>query len=180
MKALRALLRCTDGVAAAEMALVAPMLIILMFGTMELGNYFLTQHAITKHVRDGARYASRLTLAADYSCTAGSDLSGLYEDADAATKIANVTRTGSVDGLAAGRFGDDFWSSPCDGDDAVAVSIRCVDNSDYGGIYASSSEDIPVVAVSANVAYPSLFGALGFDATGLCAGARSEAAVAGL
>ena len=61
--------RC--GAAAAEMALVAPMLITLMFGSFELGNYFLSEHALAKAVRDGARYATRIAVT-NYSCPSGS------------------------------------------------------------------------------------------------------------
>src|SRR3546814_9752890 len=55
----RSLARDRSGAAAAEMALVSPMLIILMFGSFELGNYFLDEHVVLKAVRDGARYAAR-------------------------------------------------------------------------------------------------------------------------
>lgn len=180
MKHFRALLRNTSATAAAELALVAPVLIILMFGSVELGNYMLVQHAVTKQVRDGARYASRLTFADDYSCAAGSDLSGVFEDPDAAEDTINVTKTGSVDGSATGRFGDGFWTSCAGAAAPVSVSVRCVDKADYGGIYSSLDGQIPVVAVNADVSYPSLFGALGFNTSGLCIHAQSESAAYGL
>ena len=50
------ILGCNTGAAAAEMALVLPILIALMFGSFELGNYFLNQHVVTKAVRDGLRF----------------------------------------------------------------------------------------------------------------------------
>ena len=159
--------------------MVLPMLVILMFGSIELGNYFLTQHAVTKQVRDGARYASRLTLAEPYTCAAGSDLSTIFADAAAGEKIVNVTKTGSVDGTAVGRFPAEFWNSCGDGD-AVSISVRCVAEGTYAGIYSSLDGDVPVVTVSADVAYPSLFQTLGFDASDLCVQTESEAAVAGL
>ena len=56
---LRRLLRQSSGAAAVEMALVTPLLMVLMFGSMELGYYFYSQHVVTKAVRDGARFASR-------------------------------------------------------------------------------------------------------------------------
>jgi hypothetical protein len=179
MRSIRALIRDASASSAAEIALIAPMLIILMFGSVELGNYFLTEHAVTKQVRDGARSASRLTLADDYSCAPGSDLSSIYKDADADEKIINVTETGSVDGSASGRFNDGFWAA-CTAGEPVTVSVRCVDKDSYGGIYQTLDGDIPVVAVSASVAYPSLFGAIGFPAADLCLNAQSEAVVAGL
>ena len=127
------LLRSESGVAAAEMALVAPLLIVLMFASFEMGNYFLSEHAVIKQVRDGARYGSRLTLASDYTCSAGPDLSTIFESSDAAANIVNVTRTGSVDGGAAGRFPAEFWTS-CPGSAApVSVTVRCVDKDSYSG-----------------------------------------------
>ena len=180
MRLFQSLIRNQSGAAAAEMMLVTPMLIILTFGSVELGNYFLTEHAVIKQVRDGARYASRLTLADDYTCAAGSDLSTIFKDDDADTHIINVTKTGSVDGTAAGRFDDDFWTACPGSADAVSVSIRCVDKADYGGIYTTLDGDIPVVTVRADVKYPSLFSALGFNAKNLCMHAESEGAVYGL
>lgn len=179
MRDWRALLRDDDAAASAEMVFVMPMLVILMFGSMELGNLFLTEHAVTKQVRDGARYASRLTVHPDYSCAAGDDLSTIFEDSDAGEKIVNVTQTGSVDGTGTTRFSDDFWDA-CATGDPVEVTIRCVDKDDYAGIYAGLDGDIPVVMVSASVTYPSLFSSLGFNTSGLCVRAESEVAVAGL
>lgn len=179
MGLLRALLRDETGAAAAEMVLVLPMLVILMFGSMELGNFFLTQHAVTKQVRDGARYASRLTLAEPYSCAAGTNLATIFEDDEAGEKIVNVTKTGSVDGTAAGRFPAAFWDA-CGTGEPVTVSIRCVAEGTYQGIYSNLDGDIPVVTVAASVTYPSLFQTLGFDATDLCVRTESEATVAGL
>lgn len=179
MRNWRDLLWNDDAAASAEMVFVMPMLIILMFGSMELGNLFLTEHAVTKQVRDGARYASRLTLNEDYSCAPGNDLSTIYEDPDAGDKIVNVTKTGSVDGTGASRFASSFWAA-CGSGEPVTVSVRCVDKDDYGGIYAGLDGDIPVVTVSADVTYPSLFSTLGFNTTGLCVRASSETAVAGL
>ena len=175
MRTLRVLLADHSGTAGVEMAMVAPLLIILMFGSMELGNYFLDQHAVAKQVHDGARFASRLTLASSYNCPGT-----VFEDASATTKIVNVTKTGSVDGTATGRFDSTFWAPCTAGGTPVTVTLRCVDKSLYSGVYTGLGGNIPVVKVSANLAYPSLFGALGFNSSALCLRADSEAAVAGL
>lgn len=169
-----------SGAAAAEMALVAPLLIVLMFASFEMGNYFLSEHAVIKQVRDGARYGSRLTLASDYSCSGAPDLSTIFESSDAGSNIVNVTKTGSVDGAGTKRFPAEFWTS-CPGSPApVSVTVRCVDKDSYSGIYSTLDGNIPVVMVSADVVYPSLFGALGFNTSGLCLRAESEAAVYGI
>jgi hypothetical protein len=55
-----------------------------------------------------------------------------------------------------------------------------VDKADYGGIYTGLDGEIPVVTVSADVTYPSLFSTLGFTTTGLCVRASSETVAAGL
>ena len=155
--------------AAAEMALVAPLLIIILFGSVETGNYFLSQHAVSKQVRDGARFASRLPLA-NYTCpTSVVDR----------THIVNVTETGSWDGAGVGRFPAAFWNKKCGapGTDAVSVTLHCLPNASYAGVWAGSGADIPVVTVSADVSYASLFGVL---PGGLCMHATSEAPVSGL
>lgn len=180
MRLARSLTRDDKATAAVEMALVTPLLLALMFGSVELGNYFMTEHAVIKQVRDGSRYASRLTLATAYTCSPGSDLSTIFADANATTDIVNVTKTGSVDGAAAGRFGAAFWAACAGAAAPVTVSIRCVNKADYAGIYSTLGGNIPVVTVRADVAYPSIFGALGFNTSGLCIHAESEGAVYGL
>jgi len=176
MMKLRTLLPDTRAAAAAEMVLVTPMLLTLMLGSAELGNYMLTEHAVVKQVRDGARYASRLTLAkTGYACPGS-----VFDDGSAETNIINVTKTGSVDGAATGRFPNAFWVACSGSPQAVSVSIRCVSKADYGGIYSSLDGDIPVVTVSADVAYPSLFASLGFNTASLCLHAKSESAAYGL
>jgi Flp pilus assembly protein TadG len=155
--------RC--GAAAAEMALVAPLLIILMFGSMELGYYFYSEHVVIKAVRDGARFASREGFE-KYSCPSTID-SGVEAD----TK--HVTRTNQVTGGGA-RLPN--WTS----DNSVTVTLSCVDNSSatYGAIYDGLS-GVPVVTVSATVPYASLFSKIGFDATNLQLSAKSQASVMG-
>jgi Flp pilus assembly protein TadG len=177
MRAFRVLLADLSATAGVEMALVTPLLVILMFGSMELGNYFLDQHAVSKQVHDGARFASRLPLAASsaYNCPGT-----VYNDSGATTKIVNVTKTGSVDGTATGRFPSTFWAKCPSATDAVTVTLRCVDKALYSGVYTGLAGNIPVVKVSADVAYPSLFGLVGFNTSALCLRATSEAAVAGL
>jgi hypothetical protein len=162
------------GAAAAEMALVAPLLIALLFGSVETGNYFMDEHAVAKSVRDGARFGSRLPIT-DYTCP------GTVNGTLAETPIRNVTETGSVDKTGTGRFPSSFWTKKCagapDGVDSVSVKLRCVPKASYSGVWAGLGTDIPVVTVSADVSYTSLFGV---SPAGLCMHATSEAPVSGL
>lgn len=169
------LLSDRSGTAAVEMALVAPFLILLMFLSVEMGNYMMTEQAVAKQVRDGARYAARIPLATatvtNYTCPS-------TVDTTAETQIRNVTKTGSVDGTATGRFPAAFWTNACSpATKSVSVSLRCVPKANYSGVWAGLGTDIPVVTVSADVPYSDLFG---IRLKGLCMHASSEAPVAGL
>lgn len=169
--------------AAAEMALVAPFLLAMLFGSVEMGNFFMSEHALEKQVRDGARYASRLSLAQNYSCP-----DSVFADPNASDDIINVTKTGAVSGAGYPRWDPSYWARTCDGEtQTVTVSFRCVgkDDVDTGGsgttgIYSSLSGDIPVVKVSGAVKYWSVLSRLGFNATNICLRAESEGAVQGL
>jgi Flp pilus assembly protein TadG len=162
------------GAAAVEMVLVLPILLVLMFGSAELGNYFLDEHGLVKQVRDGARYAARLPLEANYTCP------GATVGAGAQTLIQNVTKTGTVTGTGTGRFDTSYWTRNCgSGTQTLTITVRCVSNDDYDGIYQSLTGDIPVVKVSANIAYRSVLGTLGLPTAKLCLRAESEAPVIG-
>ena len=175
MMGRRTILADRSGAAAAEMAMILPFMLALLFGSIEAGNYFLSEHAVVKQVRDGARFASRLPLVENYSCGPAS------VEADAVTKIVNVTRTGSVNGAAVGRLPATVWDAPCAGaTSGVDVTVRCMPYDDFPGIYRGLEDDIPVVKVAADVEYPSVLGQLGFMTSGLCLRAESEIPVSGL
>jgi hypothetical protein len=182
MQNLRAFLFDRQGNAAAELAMVIPLLLTLMFGSLELGNLFLDQHALTKQVRDGARFASRLELSSSFDCDGGD----VFEASDYEDQIVNVTKNGTVTGAGSPRWVS-YWDRDCDGDDVIKVETRCVpktaiDSDDTGntGIYTSlAGTDIPVVKVTGKVKYRSILSAIGIDATDICLTAESEAPVAG-
>jgi Flp pilus assembly protein TadG len=176
-------LRDENASAAVEMALVTPLLMALLFGSVEMGNYFMSEHVVEKAVRDGARYAARLPLAAGYACPAT-----VFADPNATNNIINVTKTGAVSGAGFPRLPAAYWNRTCGADtQTVTVSVACVQKTDIDttnsgntGIYTGLNGDIPVVTVSARVKYQSVLGELGFHATNLCLNAESKAAVQGL
>jgi Flp pilus assembly protein TadG len=178
-------MRSRSGTAAVEMALVAPFLLALMFGSLELGNMFMDQHALTKQVQDGARFASRLAINSAYVCSA--DPATVFADSDATDQIIHVTKDGVVAGTGTPRWGA-YWTRNCDGGgQTLTVTIRCVakadvdtDDTGFTGIYTSLNGPIPVVTVAGAVKYRSVLASLGFDATDVCLRAQSEAPVQGL
>ncbi|HXH53928.1 MAG TPA: TadE family protein [Sphingomicrobium sp.] len=160
------LLRSRSGTAAAEMALVTPLLMVIMFGAMELGYYFYSEHIVVKAVRDGARYASRQSFA-KYGCPDEN------VDGDVVTTVRNVTRTNQVAPGGTPRLA--YW----DNGSTIDVAVRCEDADEYGAFYTGMNA-VPVVVVTATVPYQSLFSMIGFDARSLNLNATSEVPVMGV
>lgn len=183
---ISSLIRCCRASAAAEMALVSPILIVLMFGSFELGNYFMSEHAVAKAVRDGARFASRLP-ASTYNCPAGgNDYSpGTFATGTEGlqTQIKNVTRTGSIDGTAGPRLS--YWTAAKEAatvpdGSPITLTITCRLSTSFTGIFSGMPGNVPVITVAANVRYPSLFGQLGLSDADLRLQSQSQVPVMGI
>lgn len=142
---LASLLLDRRGVAAAEMALVTPLLVIIMFGAFEAGNYFWNEHIVIKAVRDGARFAGRQSFS-KFTCAA-------VNDTAVETAIKDVTRTGATP---AGTSRVGGWTNA-----QITVSVSC-STATNKGIYTQRPSGAPIVTVSTTVPYLSLFGALIF------------------
>jgi Flp pilus assembly protein TadG len=164
------LLRDCRGSAAAEMALVLPILLVLLFGSVELGYYFMSEHVVDKAVRDASRYAARLPITDYPNCTS--------VDPTAELQIQRLARTGDPDGTIARLAG---WTA----DNMTTVEIAC--DSDTSHIYVNkglygdfpNGGEVPVVTVTVAVPYNTLFGLLGLGATTLTLNASQQAAVIG-
>ena len=190
MRLLSSLWKAETGAAAAEMAMVFPFMLVLMFGAVELGNLFLDEHTLTKQVRDGARYASRLPLSDTFKCTAdGSGPSDVFDgdEDDAKDSVIKVTKDGATTGTGNPRW-TAYWARNCTGvATTLQVNVRCVDKDDIDlgadgttGVYTTLPGDqIPVVTVSGAVKYRSVLASIGIDATNICLRAESDVAMAG-
>jgi Flp pilus assembly protein TadG len=158
------------GSAAAEMALVAPLLATIMFGSLEMGKYFWDEHLVTKAVRDGARFASRQSFA---SMPCGGPATN-----EAAIK--NVVRYGKPVVTGSDQPLLYYWTSAA----TITVTINCYANAGlngarvYDGIYTSRA-DVPRVTVSASVPYTPLAALFGING-GSTLNASSQATVFGL
>jgi len=170
MAAFRRLLDDRRGSAAAEMALVAPLLGLIMFGSLEMGKYFWDEHLVTKAVRDGARYASRQGFAT-MPCggTATNE-----------TQIKNVVRYGKPTVTQSDKPLLYYWTN----NNTITVTISCYANAGlngarvYNGIY-TARPNVPRVTVSASVPYTPLAALFGIDG-GASLNAKSQATVFGL
>ena len=164
MKMVRRLAADTGAAAAAEMALVLPFMVALLFAAVELGNFFLSEHVVQKGVRDAARYAARLPM---------TDYAGCAATAGAQQRIQRVARTGDPDGAAGTRTHG--WAD----DSTVSVTVACNTSGTYTGLYTEFPMGAPVVTVVAEVPYPSLFGFISTGDNSFMLNARSQAAVFG-
>ena len=150
------------GAAAAEMVLILPLALALLFTTFEGAYYMICEHRVVKGVRDAARYAARLDLS-NYACPGGT-FSG------SSATIQNLTRTGKLSG---GTAAVQNWVNS-----DVTIAVTC--SSGQGGIYAATGGFAPKVKVSTRVVYPSIMGALGFTNATIHITAAAQSPVIGL
>ena len=174
MTALARLLRDRRAAAAAEMALVVPPLVVIGFGAVEAGNYFLDEHRLVKAVRDGARYASRQNFANYSGCTGSpTDVSTTLRDG-----VKTVVRTGQVSG---GTYQLSNWT---DSRAVFTVKMFCVATAGgqdmRNGVYKGMT-GAPVVIVRASLPYVPILGSrVGFYGRALTLYSSEQAAVVGV
>src|SRR6476619_5757161 len=101
-----ALIGNQSGAAAAELALVLPLLLIILCGSFEIGNYFLDEHILVKAVRDGARFAARQDFSNYPNGTCNGTSTSVGEPV--LTDTRNVVRTGLLLG---GTDRLPFWAA---------------------------------------------------------------------
>ena len=153
------------------MALSLPILFVLIFGSFDLGSYFLSEHVVEKAVRDAARYAARLPMT-NYDCA------GPSVGATAQQNIQRVARTGDPGGTTARLRG---WTS----NSMATVSLTCDSNTSHlyvnKGVYNGfpNGGAVPVITVSATVPYATFFGRMGLGPSTLNLNSQSQAAVIG-
>lgn len=172
MRAVALLLRSNTGVAAAEMALMTPLLLALMAATFEMGNYMWNEHTVVKAVRDGARFAARQPFTNFTTCGAAP---GGTVEAD----TRNLVRTAQIASGGEPRLPN--W--PTTGTQGVTVNVTCTTTAGsetMTGIYNGMANGARVVTVTATVPYKSLLTSIGFSTVSLNLSATSQAAVAGI
>jgi hypothetical protein len=167
MSCFRRIKTANSGAAAAEMALVLPLLITVLFGSFEVGHFFYSAHIANKGVRDGARFAARQNFTL-LGC------GPLVADGPTDIRIKEVTRTGQPANGIPRIFG---WDNS-----EVTVTVTCTTTGSFAtaGIYTGLTGGARKVEVSAAVPYPSLFRYIGINSSALTINARSEAAVMGI
>ena len=176
----RSIMRDRSGSAAVEMVLVTPLLLIILFGSVEVGNFFYNEHLLSKAVRDGARYAARQNFS--YYRDGGGNCASPTDP----TMIANVKTLVRTSLLSGGTNRLGSWT-----DGMITLSATCsltvVDASsatqNMEGIYRTQNNPLgaAVVTVSASVPYTPIAKTMfGFSGFGVNLNATQRAAVTGL
>lgn len=157
------------------MALVTPLLLALMFGCAEMGNYFNDEHYLVKATRDAARYAARIKDFPYYDGKCGATL--------ATTDQVSIDVNALLKTMLLSSGTDRLPNMPAN---PATVSISCVSSvggSTPGGIYSANYNNgtttvvAPVVTVTATVPYTPLYQSFGFKGTGYSLNASQQAAV---
>ncbi|WFL76627.1 pilus assembly protein [Altererythrobacter arenosus] len=155
-----------EGAAAAEMALILPIAVLLLFAGFESANYFYSQHQISKGLRDGARFAARQNFN-DINCRSGASISS-----GVVAQIQNVARTGKASGGNARISG---WDNA-----DITVTVTCPTAAEAQTGIFTSSEPAPQVNLTTTINYDSLFNGLGVITDSAVIGARHQATVMGI
>lgn len=148
---LRKFIFCCKGAAAAEMALILPFALLLVYTSLEAGHYMYQRHQVVKGLRDGARFAARQSFD-DINCRSGtaSTVPNAVE-----TEIISVTRTGALSTSSVlPRVKN--WAAT---DITVAVTCPTAAQSQTG-MY-DATERAAIVTVSTDFTYDALFNGLG-------------------
>jgi Flp pilus assembly protein TadG len=148
------------------MALVTPLLMIILFGSVELGRYFHNEHLVMKAVRDGARFAARHDFS-NFDACGGSPGGTVVADTQ------NLVRTGLRTG---GSAQLPNWTTA-----TVTVTTTCssaAGTQSMTGIYRGRATGAPIVTVTAAVPYSPLFASSALGTLTLTA--TQQAAVTGI
>jgi Flp pilus assembly protein TadG len=156
--------------AATEMALALPLLLVLIWGPLEIGNYFMDEHMLVKGVRDGAIYAAHQDIT-NFNCASNTI------NATVVTNTKNIVRSGALSG------GVDRLRNWGSGSTAFTMSLTCVTaagGTTLSGIYKINGGQVPVISINATVPYSPILGNLGFRPATLSLNATQQATVMGI
>lgn len=146
---LARLWRERGGIAAVEFAIILPLLVLMLFGTIEIGRMLFDYQAASKSVRDATRYLTRIDASLLGLACPGS----INGAAAAVIEAKNLAMRGTVDTTKPFLLG--YWTDP----NSISVSVNCIDNSSaiYQGFFADVTE-IPNITVNATVSLPLMNG----------------------
>ena len=160
-KAAKRLGRGREGIASVEFCLVLPLLVLMLFGTIEFGRMLVDYQVANKSVRDSIRYLSRVRDdAITAKCPDGGQLWPSTDPADSVTNAVNLAMTGSIAGPAGpGDFLGDYLLGYWDEPGTITVWVDCTDNgaNQFSGAFQGVAY-IPRLTMEAKISFPSGIG----------------------
>ena len=183
MKRFLQLFQCRSGSAAVETVLATPIMLALLLGCVELGNYFLSEHKLVKAVRDGARYAARQDFATYNGCNGtAASVPGAGTTGTAYENTKMMVRKGSLDSTANDLLPN--WDAGTVQFNIQMTRATTAGTTTLGGIYTGNNTGTagmaPVVIVTASLPYQPVMSGLGFNGFGMTLNATQQAAVTGI
>lgn len=175
------LARDTRASAAVEMALALPILMALFFGSVELGNYFQSQHVLVKGLRDGAVFVARQDIS-KFNCTTRAIDSGVV------TEAKKLIQKSVLDNAADDRL--PLWANTTTYEFIIlSCDPNVITGKDSGGnnitqsltgIYAANGNRVPVVRIKVSMPYRLLMSGWGLTPISLKLNAEQQAVVMGI
>ena len=170
-KAAKRLGRESEGIAAVEFVLVLPVLVLMLFGTIEFGRFLVDYQVANKSVRDSIRYLSRVHNEAAISDQCGPGKPGgrvagrlwpltATTPAETVTNAVNLAITGSIAGPAGpSNYPGDYLLGYWDDPKTITVWVDCTNNGadQFSGAFEGTAY-IPRLTMEAKVSFPSGFG----------------------
>ncbi len=138
-------LRSQNGIASVEFVLILPVLVVCLFGTIEIGRVLHDYHVVVKGVRDGTRYLSRVAV----DCPGGVGTVGSIVNASDEQWAKNLTMTGSISPSFPGDYLLAAWGDP---GTTLTVTVDCNDPATLEGIY-SGDPVVPSITMTADAKF---------------------------
>lgn len=144
-----------EGTAAVEFAILMPVMLLLLFGGIEIGRMLVDYHAVTKSVRDATRFLTRVGLTCPGTTPVSGPISNYIDSASNETIARNLAISGSVDNpTSASDYLLKYWTNA----NAISITVDCIANGgQYAGVFTSRPL-IPQITMSANVPFALLAG----------------------
>ncbi len=148
--------RRRDGIASVEFAIVLPLMVLMLFGTIEFGRLLVDYQVVNKSVRDAVRYLSRVHDAGFTDlCIDELGISSLLPTADAdkpAGKAVKLAMRGSIDN--SGDYLLGYWNN----ENTIEIWVSCNPKGTFSGAFQYNEQYIPELTMTAEVPFPSGFG----------------------
>jgi Flp pilus assembly protein TadG len=151
-----------DGAAAVEFAMILPVLIVMLFGVIEIGRLLNDFHVVSKSVRDATRYLTRVPMDCPSGGPSSGPLSSYLVNSGDETIARNLALTGSPAApTVPGDYLLRYWTDVT----TISVTVNCVANGgQFESVYAGVT-NIPRITMTATVPFTFLWGALVLDSS---------------